>query len=275
MWNVANKFLAAALAALALTACGNADRDAATQLLEQSREAVAAGDFYSALDIMDTLQARYPAQIEIQREALKLHPVAMEGVTIRELEKTDSMLAVSGARVDSLTRLMRTVNDARLVEPYMVAASSPRNMMEVNGLQARLGADNTFSIMSVLRGNDVRHTSVTLGSGDDTATSGTVALGNDANFRINGTETVTYTGEKCDTLGRYAVTHDNRPLQLTYNGKRKFTIKLTAAQVHGIALTYRLASERQECKRLNSMKELLRLRLQVARDQKARLTDPE
>ncbi|MDE7406826.1 MAG: hypothetical protein K2M76_00275, partial [Muribaculaceae bacterium] len=235
MWNVANRFISVAVAALMLTACGDTDREAANKLLAQSREAVTAGDFYSALEIMDTLQARYPAQIEVQREALQLRPVAMEGVTIRELEQTDSLLAVSGARVDSLSRLMRTVSDARLVEPYMVAASSPRNMMEVNGLQARLGADNTFTVVSVLRGNDLKHTSVTLGSGTDTATSGTVEIGNDANFRINGTETVTYTGEKCDTLGRYAVSHDNSPLQLTFNGRRKYSIRLSAAQVHGIA----------------------------------------
>ncbi len=264
-------FIIALCAATLLTSCGpSSEEQAANKLLEDARAAIDNKHFEEAIGLLDTLSVLHPKMTKVIKSGIELRPVAIEGLTIRQIEETDSMLAMAAWHADSLSSLFKTVNDSRLVEPYTVAKSAPGNLYSRTGIEARVTPEGAFSIVSSLNGPKIRHTSITLSSGAESATSETVPLSSEANYTINGSETVTFSVHKCDTIGDFAVKHDNTPLKLTFNGNKSHSIKLSAKEVHAIADTYRLASTRQEGILLNKKKEILRAKLQLARDQQAR-----
>lgn len=254
-----------------LVACGPGEEEkAAAKLLDEARTAIDNKQFENAIGLLDTLSVLHPKMTKVIKKAIELRPVAIEGVTIKQLEQSDSLMALARWRADSLSPMFTTVNDSRLVEPYTVAKAAPANIYSRTGIEARVTPDGAFSIVSSLNGPKIRHTSITLSDGNEAATSESVPTGSEANYTINGSETVTFSVHKCDTIGDFAVKHDNRPLKLTFNGTKTHTIKLSPKEVHAIADTYRLATARQEGIMLTKKKEILRAKLQLARDQQAR-----
>lgn len=272
MLNEVCKSIVVALCATSmLVSCGpDAEEQAANRLLEDARAAIDNKKFDEAIGLLDTLSVLHPKMTKVIKKAIELRPTAIEGAVIRQMELTDSTLAVATWRADSLTSLFRTVNDPRLVEPYTIAKAAPGNLYSRTGIEARVTPEGAFSIISSLNGPKIRHTSITLSHGNESATSESVPVGSEANYSINGSETVTFSVHKCDTIGEFAANHDNMPLKLTFNGNKSHSIKLSPKEVHTIADTYRLATTRQEVIMLTKKKEILRAKLQLARDQQAR-----
>lgn len=277
MCNAANKLILCAAIAATLASCSsnNANRDAAAQLVADAQSAIDRKQYDEAIVILDTLQARYPKEIEIQREAMSVRPLAIEGQTIRQLEQTDSLYALASWQVDSLYPLFVRVNAADLVEPYdviMLNATSD-NLFSTNRIEARLTPAGEFYMISSLNGNPVKHTSVSLSSNGATARTEEVPYDDAINYRTGNSEMITFSAARCDTLGRFAVAHDNSKLTLTFHGKRDYKTTLSAATVHAIADTYRMADATARKNSLAKQKELLQAKLQLARDQRARTTD--
>ena len=102
MFSAINKTLCAAAFMLALAACGNADREGAAALLDESRSAVAGRDFVKAIGLLDTINSRYRGQTEIRREALAVRAEAMEGIAIDSISAGDQALAEATLRVQNL-----------------------------------------------------------------------------------------------------------------------------------------------------------------------------
>lgn len=280
MFNVVNKFVLCGVAAAALTACGssgNKDAEAAMQLVTDAQAAIDSRHYAEAIEILDTLQARYPKEIEIQRTAMNVRPVAIEGLTIREMEENDSLLAIASWQVDSLSSLFKTVSDEDLVEPYKVIKTSAGDLFSKNGIEARLTQDGGFYLISSLNGNPIKHTSVSLNTVSAKAATAVVPYDDAINYRSGNSEMITFSSERCDTLGRFAVDNDNVRLTLIFHGKRDYKTQLSAKETHAIADTYRMADAISRKTALSKQQELLRAKLQLARDQRARTLpdDPE
>ncbi|MDE6702761.1 MAG: hypothetical protein K2K00_03690, partial [Muribaculaceae bacterium] len=79
--------------ALLLASCGNSDRDAALQLSQEAENEVKAGNYDEAITLLDTLDTRYAAEVEVRRSAMKYRTMAVEGVTIRRITAVDDTLA--------------------------------------------------------------------------------------------------------------------------------------------------------------------------------------
>ncbi len=270
MSNVAIK-LAPFLFALSVISCsGNGDKAKAEALLTNARNAVGNGDYAMALALTDSIKRTYPKEIDIRREALHVAATATEGLTVRTLESADSTLAVLGVKGDSLSRLIKFVQNP--VEGYYVGAKAdPAVVTSSTGIQARVSPDGQFYILSYIPvSKGVKSTSVSVGSNGKNAHTSTIEHDGERNDRSMGTEIITFMGVECDDLGRFLFEHRNEPVSLTFNGAKSFTIPLPSAQAEEIATMYEYSMTVRDAKIASIEKERLTRALEIARSQSAR-----
>ena len=81
MLNVAiRNLLILSASAVVVTSCGeSADTKAARALLEQAKICLDEGNFTRSLELLDSIESAYPAEIAQRREGLHLRPKAIEG----------------------------------------------------------------------------------------------------------------------------------------------------------------------------------------------------
>lgn len=274
MWNAANKLfrltMPVVLALGLLTACGESKEEkAAKELLAQATVDMNDGRLQQALAIVDTIPVLFPKQVKVRRSAMDLRPVIVEMITDGEIAECEADIeSTEQAFARARSKMVKIVNP-ELVEPYWVAAGQEKvNVMNATGLQARVDDDGIFTIISeVVGAGNLHHNSITLQSADGaTATSGTVPYDDELNYRINGSETVTFTGESIDTLGVFADKHRGAKLTLVFNGEKGQTRKqqLTEKQVEAIADAYNMAALKLEGLRLVAKRNYLEKKKQVA-----------
>ncbi len=191
MYNVANKrtLLGVAMAML-LFSCGgkNTDTERAEAIVNQADSAITAGDYDLAVTLLDTLKSRYPREIKVQRGAMNLRPKAIEGQTIRQIEITDSMLAASSHRRDSMMNYFSFVNNPELVEGYYVIKEyANSSLFNRTGVEARITPEGEFYIISSLNAKPVKHTSLSLKNQAGEVSTATVDYDGDRNYRSGGT----------------------------------------------------------------------------------------
>lgn len=273
MCNATIKIVTSLLMTAVFVSC-NSDKDAAQSLLSQARQSIENRNYHQAVLLLDSIDSAYASQVDVRRSAMNVRPRAMEGMTLNEIEKIDSVLAVSQAEYATLTPYFETVNDPRLVEPYIVAKNAPKSLLETTGIQARITPEGDFYVISSLVGGGVKHTSVSFIANGQTVSSSVVAYDGDRNYRSNGSEMITFVKDECDTLGVFASRNDNQTIILRFNGDRlSKSIKMSPKDVHSFALTHRYARLVSDIKSSMRRKEFLEQQLSLARDQIARTLD--
>lgn len=274
MCNVVNKAVTAAAAlALVMTACNgkNAEKESAESLVATADSALNAGDYRLAIELLDTLQSKYPAQVESQRKGMHLRPLAMEKMAVAEMQMTDSLQAYYAHLQDSLMNYFTFVNNPELVEGYYVIKESANsNLFNRTGVEARVSPDGGFYLISSLNARQVRHTSISLkGSAGEVSTS-EVAYDGDRNYRSGGTEMITFIGAECDTLGHFLTANPDKKVTLTFKGASNYSTPLSANDNRSITLAYQLGKAMEQSRSLSSKRDFLDRQLLLARDQAAR-----
>ena len=272
MFNVAIKPVVVAGLLLALSSCGKSSETVSAEaLLAEAAGRLEAGDAAGANLLIDSLQAAYPAQTDVQREALVLRPKVMEALIVRKLESTDSLVAVYTADNQRLSPKMKKVTDKELVESYYVPASVYNaEFMNTTGVQPRVDEVGQFFLISSVSGRKLRHESLSFKSAAGEVSTGSVPTGSDMNFSVDNTEMITFSPEQCDTIGQFVTASAGSPVTLTFHGKSNFSQKLTPAQVQAIADAYAFSQSIIRARDLTVQREKLERQLQVARDQLAR-----
>ncbi len=277
MFKEAIKATATTLITLSLVSCGGKSQSAleAENLLETARGAFEAGDTHRAFMLIDSLQNNYKAETGVQRLALNLRPKVMEAAIIKEISSTDSLMTSYAAEHDRLESKMKKISDQKLVEPYYVAVSGyDPSFMNGTGVQPRVDEVGQFFLISSVTGRPLKHESITLKSNAGQVSTPAVAYDGELNYRINGSELVTYMPEQGDTLGQFV--YDNPAVEVTvvFNGAggKSFSRRLTSAESQGIADAYRFSKSIICSRDLAVKRQKLERQLQVARDQIARTT---
>lgn len=268
MFSAAIRILAI-LMAMCVVSCSG-DKATATKLLEDAKLAITQQKYHQAVALLDSIDKAYASQVDVRRQAMNVRPQAIEGMTLREIEKADSALAVAQAEFVNLKPLFQTVSDARLVEPYMVAKTADKSILEKTGIQARLTPDGDFYVISSLNGKSIKHTSVGFVADGQSVSTSVVAYDGDRNYRSNGSEIITFVDSECDTLGVFACNHDNSPIILVFNGNKSHSVKMSAKEVKAFADTYRYSQSIKGIRTAMRRKEFLDQQLMVARNQIAR-----
>jgi len=274
MFNAATKptrILLPAIASLAMLASctGSGDTAKAQALLDEATAAYDSRNYTGALALTDSIKSAYPAEIDVRRQALHLATRATEGLTVQRLQEADSLVAVLGAKGDSLQRLVKFVKNP--IEGYYTGASTnPESVGAVNGLQARISPEGDFYIISSLKGKSVKSTSVSVSCDGQSASTTSVEHDGERNDRSMGAEVITFMGVECDSLGRFIEQHRTMPMTLTFNGTASHSMPLPAAQASEIATLYEYATTLRKAKLASIEKERLTRVLDIARSQAAK-----
>lgn len=243
------KYQSLSIAALiALASCGASENPDARSLFTDAEQSFASGDYANATALLDSLQKCYPQELKIQREAMALRPQIIEKMAIARIASVDSMTVADNSAMESLKPLLKWVKTPGMIEGYWIDAKAYKpDFMNATGLEARVSEIGQFYIVSSVNPSSIKHTSVTLTLGENSATTPEVPYDGESNYRIGGGEVITFSPEQSDTIGALAskVAAGVLPssMLLTFNGANsKKTVKLSGNQVNGIANAYRYSS---------------------------------
>ncbi len=263
-------------AMLFVTGCGpSAEEKSARNLYEQAEVHMKSRSYQTALALLDSIEHNYKTQMDVRRDAMHLRPAIIEGVTLLEISTNDSLQAEMKKAHDEVLPLMKKISSEQLVEPYWIAADGNNDkFMNTTGVQARVSADGEFYMISeVIGAGNLHHSSITLKTpSGESVSSGEVPYDGELNYRLSGSETVTYDAARCDSIGMFAARNHSTPMTLVFNGEngKSKSVNLTARQVGGIAAAYRMGHALTQGHRLALQRAMLEKRLAIARDQKAR-----
>lgn len=259
-----------------LVSCGpkNNDREQADSLVAEASTALDRGDFDRAAELLDTLSARFPHEVDAGRAALHLRPRIMERKTAQEIVELQALMAATGQYVDSLSKMFISVpRSEQQLEPYMIHKDVPANWRERNTAIARISPSGEFYVISSLAGRNTKHTALSLTADGVTVTSGSVPFDPES---LLSRESVRFSAGKADTLGVFATQMDGKPLRLDFVGGNKApSVSLSAKEVHAIADTWRLSRALSTIAPASRRLEQLKAKLQVSRDQQARQSPQE
>lgn len=254
-----------------LVSCGSKtdDREQADNLVAEASTELDRGNFDRAAELLDTLSARYPHEVDAGRAALKLRPRIMERKTAQEIVELQALMAATSRYADSLSQMFTFVprSDEQL-EAYLIHKDFPANWRERNTAVARVSPSGEFYVISSLAGRSTKHTALSLSGDGVTVTSGSVAFDSES---VLSRESVRFSAGKADTLGVFAVEMDGKPLRLDFVGGNKApSVTLSAKEVHALADTWRLSRALSTIAPAANRLEQLKAKLQVSRDQQAR-----
>lgn len=259
--------------ALSFTSCSESETTCnARSLYEQARSLNIDGNPSAAIVLLDSLQHTYPAETEIQREAMKLRPTLIINSAEQKIIQLDDSIAEFERSYSSLLPVMKRVADPRLVEPYYVdAATYNAEFMKTTGVQPRVSEIGQFYFVSSVNGENLKHTGFTLNVGAESVTVGPVAYDGEMNYRINGSEVVTYSPESSNPAGELAANNLGLKASIILNGAKSRTINLTSKQLQAIANCYLFSKSIVDARQLAFEKEHLAKQIEIARSQAERL----
>lgn len=272
MYNVVTKILLI-VAIFFIASCADRDKKNAENLLIESEAAIISNNYSLAIVLLDSIETTYLAQVDVRRKAMHIRPKAIEGATMQNIEKNDSIIAILQAVYNSMSSNFETINDKRLVEPYIVAKKANKSLFETTGIQARITTEGEFYVISSLVGNPIKHTSVSLLCGGNEVTTATAAYDGDRNYRSGNTEMITFISPECDTLGIFARANADKSITLRFNGNKSKSMKMSRDDINSFAITHEYASIISDLKSAFRRKEFLEQQLLLARDQIARTLD--
>ncbi len=276
MYNATTKKLTAAiLCALFLSAvsfsCSSKkadDSEAAEHLMSEIKSLYSSKDYDKALLAIDSLMKTYPGQTDIQRQALHVQTQITEKKALADSIANEQVYASCAATADSIKQSLKLVNSKEMVEGYYVDKSAPSDgMPTTTRIIPRVSADGEISVLSSLRGHNIRHTKLVIATDSATIETIAVPLSNSRNYRYkdNGkpVELVTFNQQECDSLCKY-IASASAPVSVTLVGQSgKQKIALTAADKNSFAniVAYSEALTKMQEASMNRLKFAKRLNL--------------
>ncbi|MCH5246455.1 MAG: hypothetical protein J1E84_08315 [Muribaculaceae bacterium] len=264
-------YLTAMIAATIFMSSCNGDKqynDEADALIQQARDAINHQQYSLAASLLDSVDNAYPKAIDARREGMHLMTRAKEGLTIEEIRIADSLSVVYQIQGDSLARMLQRVSNP--IENYFVGPGQNVDVHSASGLYGRLMPDGTLYMISSLVGRKAGHTSVTVSTGGNSATTATIAYDGEQNERSNGAEIINYTGAECDTIANFIALAPDATYTLTFNGTNSVSMTLPDGQKRAISIIAQYRRALRDFKRESFRKHSLEQRLEVIRSQMAR-----
>lgn len=249
---------------------------AARKLFEQAQAQNLAGEPAKALELLDSLQSDYKEETQWQREALKFRPTVMINLTQQAIIAVDDSIAMYEKQYGDIMPSMKLINDARLVEPYYVdAATYNPQFFNTTGLQPRVSEIGQLYFVSSVNPGGLKHTGFTLSCNGETIAVGPVPYDGESNYRIDGSEVVTYSPDQSQPAGEFAANHAGQSVTLILTGGKSRQIKLTDKQLNAIINCKTMSDAIVKARQLSFNKERLQRQLAIAQSQAERLAGKE
>lgn len=266
---------------LVLSSCGGANNKdtEAEGMFANAKAQFDKADYKQALVDLDSLKSKFPSAIETQKKALHLRTLIEEKTTIDEIKANDSLIEATTAQKQLLEKDFTFIKTKDMVEGYHVLKSaSKRPLVQRTGIEARIDEQGNIYLITLLHGNPVKHTRISVSSSKgEEIYSNEVPYNGSTNYRfVNegvSDEMITFRSEQCDTLNQFIAANKDSNLKLNFIGKKRFSMPLSAADKKMIVDTYNYSNAIINGKKAESQKLYLDKKLEIAREQ-VKKTEP-
>lgn len=284
MYNAATKLSLVAVFSMMLFGCTSSekakDETRAKELVDSATMLQNAGRYTEALTVINSIDSLCPMALETRKKAHILKPELMMGSTSREISQTDSLIAETSMRGDSLMKLLAQVKMPYepVLEYAQLKSVSPRT---TQGLFAQLSVQGlVYHLTASAKGGrssaSVRVTDTS--TGDFVATPVIDYDGERNRLADNGYQLITLTEAESAPIGQFILAHRANPITLSLvsaAGTVVTKVSLPAVQINGAATLYELMSLRRDLKGYHVRAEHLNTQLDVLRKKLGEFADQE
>lgn len=263
------KSLAIIAVSFSVFACGTAGSGengecTPQELLDSIKSEISRADYAGAIALIDTLNSRFPNEIDVRKQTLLLQAKAMEGLIRDSIPMVEDHMTATQLEVDSLMKFFVAVRENGL--PTYWVEKSVRNL-SANSVQPRL-QDESSPWVLVVKGPKA---SQIAGIRVNTENSSEQVLPEDmASRRVQGTssEMATIQGSELQPVVDVLNGPEGQNASLSIVGANGDTrVKMTRALHDAILRTARVAQLKEENRRARLHRELLERKLIVAQNQ--------
>lgn len=275
MCSAANDFfklpvvLAAALA-MALSGCSGGDHDQARCMLDDAKNMIDANVPDSALTLLDSIDKKFPAEIEIRRQAMAMRANAMTLSLEKKIFETDSIISVYQNEVDRLLPMFEHASVEGANGYYYMKGAYGPGISKSSGVQARI-SDIDFSYYIVAANSDdkIGISQITLFSPTGSICSAEIPASDSRRGDTDkyGTDFATFSTSEADTLGAWAFDNGNIITSVTVSGSlgsRDFVMSGPKAEQFGNV--WRLGVAGAKLSAARHLKEKLERQVIISRD---------
>ncbi len=259
--------------ALTMSSCGsdNKEQNAAEAALASADSLISCGDYTQALEALDSIEARYPQMIEVRRKAHDLRPVAVEKLTIKQIQSADSLIATTQQRLSELEGNFNHISGNGLEGYYLPKSYTSSGFTNTTGVQPRVNdADGMFYLVASNTGNPLNINQVALVIGGQEYASEVIPAASERSTKIEGGEIATFLPEEVNAIGASASEAGVPVTEIVLIGtKGRKKVKISPVQGTDIAKAWQYGTQKNQLKSALMLREKLDRRLQIARDQLA------
>lgn len=273
MCSAINRTLISVFFALSILSCGNKEKDSAVELYTKSEIALQNHELNEALGYLDTLNARYPKEVTVRRDAMRLRARIIENMAMDSIGDADAALAEATIHLDEWRPKFRHVESSVGLEGYFLPNGVDEKMMTQNGIQGRVSDKGFFYVVANVQGKAIGLNSFELISGSDAVSSAEISAARV--IKVEGSESASFNPEDIEAVGPWLDGHGT-PSTLVLRGTRgNVKVKLTKAQGEELKDCYYFSQALQTQRRASIRREKFERMLATARDQLANMPAPE
>lgn len=255
----------AALTLMCACSSETPEQKAARELDAAIDSVMQARDFEKALSLIDTLNVRYPKEIDLRKASNLKKAKALEGISVTKIPQLDSIIVVSKVQIDSLRTLFREERPSKTLPGYLLHKDIAKiQFADRAGIQPRanMGQDalDVPWTLAVNAGRNIGLNNVN------------VLCTGSQSFSMSVTsedgQMASISPESANHLGRFLNDHPSEGIQtISLQGdKGSVTVKGTAEMSRAISASWLLATTRQRLRAALVNRERYERLLQLSRD---------
>ncbi|MCD8386220.1 MAG: hypothetical protein LUD17_04930 [Bacteroidales bacterium] len=273
MCNAASKaILLVAVASMAM-GCSkkNEEKEAASALVETIEQQLAQGQYEEALALMDTVDKKYPTQIDERKRVTALRPKAIEQATMQQMAHADSLLAEITLQLAEIEPKMKHIDGNSLEGYYVVADAYNPSFINATGVEPRINDANlTYYVAAQSKDKTIGLNQVALNTPQQECVSNEIPAGSARVEVVEGSEIAVFIPEEVNELGAWAWDNASQINGATlYGTKGNQKVKLNPKQAASFGIAWKYADLKLRQRSAQLLREKLDRRLQIARDQSA------
>ncbi len=275
MLNAINKTLIASVvaAACSLAACSDKEHDGAMALYQAAESGIGEARYSEALATLDTLNARYPEQTQVRRDALRLRALAMQGLALDSISAGSEALAAATIDREARDPEFRHVDSSVGLEGYFLPKGVDEKVMMGTCIQPRVSDKGFFYIVANVQGRSIGLRAIEFVDGAESASSADISTARI--IRVEGSESASFNPEDLEGIGEWLLAHPGASKIVLKGSKSNASVKLDAKMRSQLVKCYEY-SRALQAQRLASLKrEKYERMLATARYQLANLPAPE
>lgn len=236
-----------ALFFLTLLSCVNKSKKASDYLRNAENEYLA-GNYENAKSNIDSIKLLFPKAFKEIREGFDLMQVVRKAENKRNISFIDSMIDANIIKLKELQRNFDFVRDENYQEfgNYIPKLTPLSQSLTTNNLRSGVSEKGILFLESVLIGDNLNHSKIRISTPDGSYAETLEVTADGLNYKFTTSEKryeiVRFIGGDENGVAEFIYTFQDRPLTLTYLGRRNKSIPLSKATKTAISQSFEMSS---------------------------------